>query len=427
MIRRIVHSALFRNVGKLLSANVLAQVIGILVYPVLTRIYRPEDFALLNLFVSIAGVLTLIATAEYHYAIVLPKSEQHAKALTHVCLLLLTTLTVLSCFTIFLSRPIAALFKAPQLAQYWWMMPVLVFSMGLWNILNYWYIRRGDYVRISGYQVSQSVFSAGGKVCLGLSGMLQSGMLVATVAAPLLSVVISGVLAWRKHLSVLLKPNMSDMRHVAREYINFPKYNLPRSLVNSLGVALPVWLLTPHFGLSELGQLSLAMTASYMPLSIIARTCYQVLYQRVSEQVRAGQPVGSMLWKFSLLMLMALVVILVPVYMFVPQLVTWFFGAEWLEAAEVIRALYPFIVLTPVCGSICFLSDVFAKQKTALWMEGGYVVAIAIALVVGIHLEDFLLSVSLFAWVRFAYLTIQLVWYTGLVRSYQSSLSVHNS
>ena len=84
MIRRIVHSALFRNVGKLLSANVLAQVIGILVYPVLTRIYRPEDFALFNLFVSIAGVLTLIATAEYHYAIVLPKSEQHAKALTPV-------------------------------------------------------------------------------------------------------------------------------------------------------------------------------------------------------------------------------------------------------------------------------------------------------------------------------------------------------
>ena len=412
-----------RNAGKLLSANVIAQAIGILVYPVLTRMYAPEDFALLSLFTSIAGVLTLIATAEYQYAIVLPKAEEHARALTHICLLLLAAMTLLACLSLPFAQPIAALFKAPELARWWWMMPLSVFGLGLWNILNYWYIRRRAFTRISGYQITQSVFSASGKIGLGWLGWLQGGMIIATVFAPLLSLLVNGALAWRKYLSELLHPNREDMRAMAREYANFPKFNLPRALVNSVGIALPVWLLTPHFGLSEVGQLSLAMMAAFAPLNIISRACYQVLYQRVAERVQLRQPVSPVLRHFCLWMAAALVVGLTPVFIFVPQLVTFIYGAEWLESAYIIRVLYPFIVLTPICGSICFLSDVFAKQQTALWMEVGYVVVLALALVVGIYTGDFLSAIAFFAWVRFAYLAIQLVWYIFLVRNYNRTLS----
>ncbi|MBO7455735.1 MAG: lipopolysaccharide biosynthesis protein [Paludibacteraceae bacterium] len=419
----IFRSPMVRNAGKLLSANVIAQAIGILVYPLLTRMYAPEDFALLSLFTSIAGVLVLVATAEYQYAIVLPKSDEHARALTHVCVLLLLAMTALICLSLPFAAPIAAMFKAPALATYWWMMPLSVLGLGLWNILNYWYIRRRAFTRASGYQITQSVFSASGKIGLGALGWLQGGMVVATVFAPLLSLLINGALAWRKYLSELLHPCRSDMRFVAREYANFPKFNLPRALVNSVGLALPVWLLTPHFGLAEVGQLSLAMMAAFVPLNIIARACYQVLYQRVAELVQRRQSIARVLWRFSLWMTVAFLIGLTAVYIFVPQLVTFIFGAEWLEAADIIRALYPYIVLTPICGSVCFLSDVFAKQKTALWMETGYVAALALALLVGIHTKDFIRTVALFAWVRCAYLAAQLLWYVALSRNYNRTLS----
>ena len=412
-----------RNAGKLLSANVIAQAIGILVYPVLTRMYAPEDFALLNLFTSIVGVLVLVATAEYQYAIVLPKSDRQASAITHVCLVLLFALFVLLCLAIPLAEPVAALFKAPELAKWWWMLPFSVLGMSLWNILNYWYIRRKEFMRISGYQVTQSVFSASGKIGLGLFGWLRGGMIIATVCAPLLSLLISSSLAWKKHLRTLLRPCRADMRQMAREYSNFPKFNLPRSLVNSVGIALPVWLLTPQFGLAEVGQLSLAMMAAYTPLNIIARACYQVLYQRVAERVQNNQPIRTVLWRFSIYTMAVLLVGLTIVYFLLPQLVTFIFGADWLESADIIRALYPFIILTPLCGSLCFLSDVFARQKTAMWMEVAYVAAMAAALLVGIHFGSFIAAVSLFAWVRFAYLAIQLVWFASLSRRYNQTLS----
>ena len=61
-VSKIWNSPFARNVGKLLSANIFAQVLGFLVYPILTRLYAPEDFGLLNLFVNIGNILVLLAT-----------------------------------------------------------------------------------------------------------------------------------------------------------------------------------------------------------------------------------------------------------------------------------------------------------------------------------------------------------------------------
>ena len=71
-------SEIYRNAAKMLSGNAIAQMVGLLFYPLLTRLYRPEDFGLLNLFLSIGGVLVLVANADYHYAVLLPKNEKKA-------------------------------------------------------------------------------------------------------------------------------------------------------------------------------------------------------------------------------------------------------------------------------------------------------------------------------------------------------------
>ena len=199
-------------------------------------------------------------------------------------------------------------------------------------------------------------------------------------------------------------------------------FNLPRALVNSLGQALPIWFLTPCFGLDKVGQLSLALLAAFVPLNIIARACYQVLFQRVSEAVQQQLPIRRLLWRFMLWMGGILAVGMAVVYFFVPQLVTILFGAEWAESAEIIRRMYPYLLLMPICGTICFLSDVFAKQKIAMWMEAGYVAAVATALLLGTHFGGFLSTSSAYAWVGFSYLFIQLLWFISLVRKYQQTL-----
>lgn len=411
-----------KDSAKLLSANIVAQAIGLLVYPVLTRLYSPDDFGLLNLFTSIAGIAVLFATAEFQYAIVLPKENKKASALTALSLTILLAVTVIIALTVPFSKLIAAAFKAPDFTKIYWLLPFFVLLTGLWNILNYSYLRNQQYTRLSGYQISQSILSAVGKWGFGFAGKTTIGLPLATVLAQFGSLGVSIALAWKKLRVNWEKVVWSDCRAVAVEYRNFPMFNLPRSLVNSLGQALPIWFLTPCFGLEKVGQLSLALLAAFVPLNIVARACYQVLFQRVSEAVQQQRPINQLLRRFMFVTTAILFVGMAIVYFFVPQLVTILFGAEWIESASIIRCMYPYLLLMPICGSICFLADVFAKQKTAMWLETAYVAAMAITLWLGTQFADFLTTISVYAWLGFGYLIIQLIWFISLIRRYQRTL-----
>ena len=88
-------SAIVKNTSKLLAANVIAQVVGFAVYPILTRLYSPDDFGALNIFLTIGGIATLFATAEYQNSIMLPKSEKSGVACFHIGFIITLIVTLL--------------------------------------------------------------------------------------------------------------------------------------------------------------------------------------------------------------------------------------------------------------------------------------------------------------------------------------------
>ena len=360
-----------KHSARLLSANVMAQVIGLAVYPLLTRLYSSADFGLLHLFLSIGGVLVLLACCEYHYAVVLPHDEERSLALVRWTVVLVTAMTVLLLLTLPLSGVIADGFEVPELARWWWLMPLFVLFSGLWNVLNYWYIHTTRFKHIGAYQVSLSVLSAGNKLGFGYAGWLRGGLVLSVVIAPLVALLMQLAAMGRELISLFKTWDWQQMRRVAREYKNFPLFNLPRALVNTFGASLPVWLLTPYFGLELVGYFSLAITAAFLPMNIIARSCYQVLYGQVADMVGQHQPVRGLVAKFVLWTALPLLFVLPVIYLFVPELVSLLFGAGWEMTAEVIRRLFPYVALTPLCGALCFVSDVFMRQKMAMWLEVG--------------------------------------------------------
>ena len=195
-LSKIWHSPSVRNVGKLLSASIVAQAVGILVYPILSRLYSPEDFGLLNLFLSIGGVLLILSTAQYQYAVSVTAKEKDAKGAFHAGLLCLIATGALWCMLPLFAAPVAQLFKAPALADYIWLMPIYVCSLGLWQLLNNWYNRRKAFGNISRYQVAQSLLSAGSKLGLGYSAVA-GGLLYGSVGAAAFASLGSLVVGWR--------------------------------------------------------------------------------------------------------------------------------------------------------------------------------------------------------------------------------------
>lgn len=420
IVAKIVQSPSARNVGKLLSANVIAQAIGILIYPILTRLYSPEDFGLLSLFTSIGGVLIILSTLEWYNAIVLPKREEEARAIVHLSLLSLVVLTILLCLTIPFARPIAALFKSPNLAKYYWLLPLYVCLMGSWNVLNYWYIRRKAYGRISGYQISQSVFSAGYKTGFGWFGILNAGLLYSSILSPLCSLMISISLSAKKNLCSLLKWDGEECKKAASLYANFPKYSAPRALLNNLSGNLPILVLSPAFGLTEIGFIGMALTLALMPIQIIVRSIYQVLYQYMAQRVSNKQKIHALLLKYVYTVALIIIPSFIVLYIFLPWLTAILLGKAWYITGEYIRILLPWIAMIVLTSSTNFIPDIFGKQRTLLWVEIVYLLLRVAALLVGIYSASIIVALQLFSLVGFIVLFGQLIWFIALAYKHDS-------
>lgn len=418
----IFKSSGVRNFTKLLSANVVAQVIGLVVYPILTRIYTPEDFGLLNLFLSIGGVLAILSTAEYYYAIVLPKEDKDAENVLGVGVLWLLATTVVVSLSVVFAQPISVLFKSPNLTSYYWMMPFYVFAIGAWNLLNYWYIRHKEYNPISRYQVSQNILSAGGKLGMGWGGVLHGGMIYSVVVAPLISLVCSWVSARKTLLPALRRISWRGLGEQAKVYRNFPCFVLPRSFVNMLAGQMPVLLLTPFFGGEAVGFLSLAILLGYTPIGTITRAIYQVMYQHTMEQVHRQQPIGQIFRKFILSASAIIIPVFVGLWFVLPDLTAWLLGAEWHVSGEYIRWMLPWLYVSLLSCSINYLFDVFMKQKWGLFFEVLLAVMRVAGLCIGVWAGNFMLAIICYSFFTALSLVVQIVWMLWQVRQYDRSL-----
>lgn len=400
-------SKLVQNSAKLLFANVFAQAIGLAVYPILTRLYAPEDFGALNVFLSMAGIVTLVSTAEFQYAIVLPKDDKKAWNVLQCGLIVLVTVS-LCCIW----KPLLALY---------------VLVMGLWTLMNYWYTRQQQFINISRYQMGQSIGSAAIKTGLAYTPV-NGGLIWGSVLAPLISLLTNWFYAGRKSVGERWKTpfRKEELRYTILEYRNFPCYNLPRSLVNNLGCNLPSLLLAPVFGLTELGFFSMALTLAFRPVNMISSSIYQVLYQQFSEQVNKKESIRPLFSIYLKGATIASIILITLLWSILPQLCQWLLGSQWAICGEYIRWMLPWIAITILVGPICSLCDVFSEQKKGLWFELLLAIVSLIGLGIGIYTNSILHAIIGYCMGSFIVIFLQLMWYISLVTKYEHGLIEEN-
>lgn len=412
-----------KNTARLFSANVIAQALGLIVYPILTRMYTPDAFGALGVFVGIGSVLVLLATAEYQYAIVLPRRERDARAAAKIALLLMCAATaILLLLSPLLSAPVSRWFNAPSLAKWLWMLPFFVIGSGLWNVLSHYYIRANRFAWISRYKVIQSLMQVGFKTGLGALGFTASGLLISSVLAPCLAGLYTLLRHARSFCRHLIPITYVEMRETAYAYRYFPIYSTPRGLVNSLSVALPALLLTRYFGLAEAGFFTMAVTISSMPISMIVGSVQQVLFNEASCLVNARQSL-RVLRRLNMYTLLLIVPCFVLLWFVLPQLTAWLLGTEWEVSGRYIRWMLPWLLMTCLNGPICFVADIFMKQKIGLFYEILLLLAKFAGLGIGIYKHDIVWAVAGFSIMSALALTAQLGWFHALIWRYERTLS----
>ena len=89
-----------KNIAVLASGTALAQVLTVLAYPILMRLYNPGDFGLFALFGALNMTFVAVASGRYELAIVLAKTEEEAANILALTLGIVAAISVASGFAV---------------------------------------------------------------------------------------------------------------------------------------------------------------------------------------------------------------------------------------------------------------------------------------------------------------------------------------
>ena len=85
-----------KNIWTLMTGSAMSQIILVAFSPILTRLYTPEEFGILAIYMSIVGLVASAAAGRYEYAILKPKKYYESLSLLVLSMGLITGISLLS-------------------------------------------------------------------------------------------------------------------------------------------------------------------------------------------------------------------------------------------------------------------------------------------------------------------------------------------
>ena len=269
--------------AKLAIGSSLARIIGVCAVPILTRLYTPEDFGVVAVFVALVALLAPVLTLRYVVAIPLPRHDGVAMNLMALSLGLMLILGVFLtiCLALF-AQPLLELISMGDLASWWWLIILALIGTGTYEMLSLWATRRREYEEIARTQVTQSVAGAVVKIGFGLFGAGSIGLLVGQVVTQS-----AGIGTFVRRFLQEFKGNWSQVRlsrlmFAALKHRGFPTYRLPSQFFLVFSAQAPLFFVAVFYDKSTVGQFSLALTVLAIPVSVLSQTIARAFYAEIA-------------------------------------------------------------------------------------------------------------------------------------------------
>lgn len=344
--------------------------------PIITRLYLPDAYGSFQLFASIVMPIAVFAGLGYSGSIVLPQKDSVASNMLCISLVLTVLVTVLTIPLLWISSDFfLSWLKAPELKAYLWLIPISVFTHGLYLSVRFWNVRNKRFGRIAVSRISNALVNKGILIGAGFAGFATFGSLIVGSIAG--SMAMSGVLGkhiWKEN-GELFKRNIRwhNLIQGIKRYRKFPMYNLWTDLFARFSSTFIIFLFAFYFSKTVIGHYGLGLVVLSVPMTFIGSSIGEVFYQRGAKtrhentsDLIVAKLLKQMIW-ISMLPFLILAVAGDDIFAFV-------FGAEWSEAGVYAQILSFKIFLDFIITPAKILTNILEKQ------EMGFILYLVIAL-----------------------------------------------
>lgn len=342
---RLNGSAYWRDILWQASGNGLAQAIGVLGMPLLTRLYTPQDFATQNLFLQTVGFVTGIMTWRYEYFIQLPKNESESKSLLDLVLFIGVSVFLVATPMSWIFRHTFAHWLGDTRLSTWLILVPLTALLICFSLALQHRVQRRKSYKASGLAELVSKITY---ISSGMLGSVALGGAFGLIAATGFGAV--GKIYWLLRIGKIWKSitifplninllfisggRFDRIKHVSRTYARLSSSMVISHIFVNFAVALPAVFIAHTYGTEILGNYALVVSTLYLPAGLVGSAIGQVYYQRAAEGWANGQGFST-LWQVTA---KRLVFIGLPIYTLVALISTWgyplIFGKTWATAGH---------------------------------------------------------------------------------------------
>ncbi|GAB6072765.1 oligosaccharide flippase family protein [Venenivibrio stagnispumantis] len=353
--RLLPKSEFTRNVLTLMTGTTIAQAIPIAISPILTRLYTPEDFGVFALFMAIVSIFGTIANGRYELAIMLPKKDEDAINIFALGFIInvVISLTLLIIILIFHDY-ILKLLNNKEISPWLYFVPLTVFLMGIFNLLNYFNNRMKQYKDLAKANVYKSIAGAIAQLSLGF---LKAGAL-GLISGQIISQMVSNTKLFINVKKLNLFNHVYKIKIIAnaKKYKKLPLYNLPNAILDGLRESIINILINTFYSVATLGQFSLGRRMVQFPSSLIGSSISQVFFQKISNAKESE--LYNIVKNFILKTILFFSPIFLIIYIFAPFIFSIVFGEKWKLAGQIASFMTPWIFLNFITSP---LSTIFIR------------------------------------------------------------------
>ena len=340
MIRKL-KSEFVRNVLTLMTGTTIAQAILVAIAPILTRIYTPEEFGLLALYIAISSIFAVVATARYELAIMLPESHDDASSVFWLSVFISFFVSVVICAMVLLwGESFTNFIGNPEIGQWLYLIPVTVLFIGIYQSLNYWNTRNKFFSNVSKSKMVQSTATAGGQLSVAGSSFTGYGLIGGYALGQIFGTVYLAHKVYKKKKTKPVNLTLSRIFGVAWRYKKFPLFSSYGAIFDKIAQQMPLLILTKYFSSYITGQFSLTYRVLSLPSSLLGSALSQVLFQKVVE-VHNKQPekLRPYIIKIFFILLLSMLPLVVVLNYWGEPLFAFVFGDTWREAGTLAAIL----------------------------------------------------------------------------------------
>lgn len=374
-----------------------SQIIPLAILPILTRLYSPEEFGTLALYIAFFSILSVVVTGRYEMAIMLPKKEKDAISLFQISFLFSFIFSIFFLLVIlFNSESIMSFLKINSSVAWLYFLPFSIFLAGLYQTYSYWLNRNKKFSEIAFSKIVQSSSISFGQLGMKLVSLISNGLIFGYIVGQIINLIYLSRRVFLVRPKNFFHIDLSRFKKNLILYKRFPLISSFSSLLDRAAVQMPILLISRFYDQASLGIFSILLRFLDSPFAVLNHSISLVFHKKVVDLSHEDPSAltKEILQIFFTLLLFTLPFILI-VYIFGAEIFRLLLGSEWGNVGD-----YAFLIMIVVSYRFCVspLSVVLGLKKTlhlgAYW-QVLYFLTISLTLILSRNL-DFINFIKVF-------------------------------